>query len=165
MNKNTVNAEEATLKVGPQRENLIPLLQEIQSRDGFISEENIAKVEQTTGISMAEIYGVVTFYQEFRTTPVGKYIIKVCDGTACHVNNTAELIACLEDILGVDENNDTTDDRLFTVQKVACLGCCSLAPVITINDQTHGRLNPSKLRNIIKGYQNKSNTNKTENVQ
>ena len=107
------------------------------------------------GIAPADIYGVVTFYSQFRLKPLGKYVVKVCDGTACHVNGSKKLITTLQDHLGVT-NDETTDDGLFTLQTVACLGCCSLAPAVMINDETFGRLDSKKVVKLLKDFQRKA---------
>ena len=103
------------------------------------------------GIPSADIYGVITFYSQFRLKPMGKNIIKVCDGTACHVNASTAIIRTLEEELKLGDS-ETTDDGLFTMQKVACLGCCSLSPVMMINDETFGRLTPKRIQQLIKEY-------------
>ncbi|MCK5073222.1 MAG: NADH-quinone oxidoreductase subunit NuoE [Bacteriovoracaceae bacterium] len=133
---------------------LIPLLQKAQEDAGYVSEKAIRYISGVTRIPESQIYGVVTFYKQFRLKPVGEYLIRLCDGTACHVNNSKMLKDIIEDELQF-EGGDTSDDGLFTLELVACLGCCSLAPVITINDQTYGRLTPLKLRKILKQYKPK----------
>ncbi len=131
---------------------LIPLLQSAQESYGYISETSIRYISGVTGVPEAEIYGVITFYKQFRLKPLGKYLIRLCDGTACHVNNAKQLKEIIEDELALT-NGDTTEDGKFTLSPVACLGCCSLAPVVMINDKTYGRLTPQKLRKILKKYQ------------
>lgn len=133
---------------------VIPLLQKVQESKGYVPEEAIEEISEITGVPVSNIYSVITFYKQFRLRPPGKYIIKVCDGTACHVNNARTLIDILNEELNL-EGDDTTRDGLFTVAPVACLGCCSLAPVMMINEDTHGKLTPQKLRKIIKDYQKK----------
>jgi len=130
---------------------LIPLLQAAQESYGYISETAIKYISGVTGIPESEIYGVVTFYKQFRLKPLGHFLVRLCDGTACHVNDAKTLKEIIEDELGM-ENDDTTDDGLFTLEEVACLGCCSLAPVIMINDKTFGRLTPQSLRKILRKY-------------
>jgi NADH:ubiquinone oxidoreductase subunit E len=130
---------------------LIPLLQAAQDGYGYVSEAAIEYISGVTGIPDSEVYGVVTFYRQFRLRPLGQYLIRICDGTACHVNNAKMLIGILEDELHL-ESGDTTADGAFTVQPVACLGCCSLAPVIMVNRETFGRLTPQALRRIIRKY-------------
>ncbi|MCL2381995.1 MAG: NADH-quinone oxidoreductase subunit NuoE [Treponema sp.] len=130
---------------------LIPLLQRLQDAYGYLPKDVITRLSERTGIFVSQIMGVVTFYSQFRLNPVGKNIVKICFGTACHVigaENVADAI-CRE--LGV-ELGGTTEDKLFTVESVACLGCCSLAPVIMINDETHGRLTPDTARSVIREF-------------
>jgi NADH:ubiquinone oxidoreductase subunit E len=130
---------------------LIPLLQTAQDTYGYISATAIEYISGVTGIPESEVYGVITFYRQFRLRPLGRYLIRICDGTACHVNNAKMLIGMLEDELHL-ESGDTTADGVFTVQPVACLGCCSLAPVIMVDHETYGRLTPQALRRIIRKY-------------
>jgi NADH-quinone oxidoreductase subunit E len=130
---------------------LIPLLQAAQDSYGYISETAIKYISGVTSETESEVYGVITFYKQFRLRPQGKYLIRLCDGTACHVNNARMRRMVIEDNLHL-ESGDTTEDGLFTLDPVACIGCCSLAPVIMVNDQTHGRLTPKKLRTILRNY-------------
>ncbi len=130
---------------------LIPLLQTAQDTYGYISETAIKYLSGVTGIPESDIYGVITFYKQFRLRPLGRYLVRLCDGTACHVNNAKMLHEILVDELHL-EAGDTTGDGLFTLQPVACLGCCSLAPVVMINDETFGRLTPQSLRRIIRKF-------------
>ncbi len=134
---------------------LIPLLQAAQDTYGFIPESAIDQISEIVGIPAAEIYGVITFYSQFRLKPLGKYLIKICDGTACHVNGSERIAGTIEDELQIS-GNDTTEDGLFTLQKVACLGCCSLSPVIMINNETYGRLTPKKVQQLLKEYKTKA---------
>ena len=130
---------------------LIPLLQKLQNAYGYLPKDVIARLSERMGIFVSQIMGVVTFYSQFRLEPIGKNIVKICFGTACHVigaENIADAI-CRE--LGI-ELGATTEDRMFTVESVACLGCCSLAPVIMINNETHGRLTPDTARNAIREF-------------
>ena len=130
---------------------LIPLLQRLQDAYGYLPRDVIERLSEKTGIFVSQIMGVVTFYAQFRLEPVGKNIVKVCFGTACHVigaENIADSICRELDI----ELGGTTEDRMFTVESVACLGCCSLAPVIMINDETHGRLTPDTARKAIREF-------------
>lgn len=139
---------------------LIPLLQAAQDTYGFIPETAIDQISEIVGIPSAEIYGVITFYSQFRLKPLGKYLIKICDGTACHVNGSERIAGTIEDELQIS-GNDTTEDGLFTLQKVACLGCCSLSPVIMINDETYGRLTPKKVQQLLKEYKTKAQNPQT----
>ncbi|MEE8575949.1 MAG: NADH-quinone oxidoreductase subunit NuoE [candidate division Zixibacteria bacterium] len=134
---------------------LIPLLQSAQNTYGYISEKAIDYISHVTGIPSADIYGVVTFYAQFRTKPLGKYVVKVCNGTACHVNGAKTISNTINDELNIDYE-ETSDDGSFSLLSVACIGCCSLAPVILINDETYGRLTPTKLRKILRSYKQKA---------
>ncbi len=133
--------------------NLITLLQEIQLAYGYLSEEIMELIAVETGIKEAKIYGVATFYTQFRMKPIGQHLIMVCKGTACHVNGAAKIEAAVREYLGVDEG-DITSDGLFTYITVACLGCCSLAPVMMVDEHTHARLTPAKVKTILEGYRN-----------
>jgi NADH-quinone oxidoreductase subunit E len=129
--------------------NLIPLLQGAQELFGFISKDAFIKLSRETGIPLSDMYGVATFYAQFRLNPVGRHIIKVCHGTACHVQHAVEITESLEEALKV-KDGETTEDRLFTLESVACLGCCSLAPVMMIGEQTYGKLTGSEAVKIIR---------------
>lgn len=122
---------------------LITILQKAQGIYGYLSEDCINHISEATGIAPAKIYGVATFYAQFRLKPVGKYIIMLCQGTACHVNGSETIADTVEEYLGI-KDGETTEDNLFTINKVACLGCCSLAPVMMIRsnegDETYGSL-------------------------
>jgi len=133
---------------------LIPLLQSAQDHFGYIPRRAISHISGVTGIPESDIYGVITFYSQFRLLPMGKYVVRACAGTACHVSGARMIIETIEDELGI-EVGDTTEDGLFTLNTVACIGCCSLAPVIMINDDTHGRLTPASLRKLLKEYRRK----------
>lgn len=130
---------------------LIPLLQKVQELIGYLPEEAMTQIATAMNTSPAEIYGVATFYKQFRFTPMGKYVIKVCHGTACHVGGANILDTMLENKLGI-KVGETTKDGMFSILSVACLGCCSLAPVIMINEETYGHLNGDKLSKIIDSY-------------
>jgi len=130
---------------------LIPVLQEIQAKYGYLPQNALERFSEVSGITPSEIYGVATFYSQFRLKPVGRNIIKVCFGTACHVSG-AELIAeALSNELNI-AIGETTGDNKFTLETVACLGCCSLAPVIMINDTAYGNLTPDKAVKVIREF-------------
>lgn len=129
--------------------NMIPLLQGIQEIYGYLPKDAFSKVSKETQIELSDMYGVATFYAQFRLKPVGKHIVKVCHGTACHVQNAKELTVALQDSLKVLDG-DTTEDGLFTLESVACLGCCSLAPVLMIGDETYGKLTGDKAVKIVR---------------
>ncbi|MBI5645661.1 MAG: NADH-quinone oxidoreductase subunit NuoE [Ignavibacteriae bacterium] len=128
---------------------LIPLLQSAQDTYGYVSEKAIDYISHVTAIPAAEIYGVVTFYAQFRTRPLGRNVVKICNGTACHVNGAKAVYSEIADELAITYD-ETTDDGQFSLLSVACIGCCSLAPVITINGETFGRLNAQKTRKAMK---------------
>jgi len=130
---------------------LIPILQKTQAQLGFLSKEAMEYISGKTKIPVSEIYGVATFYTQFRMHPIGKNIIRICHGTACHVANARKISEALYEELKV-EPGGTTKNLKFTVEEVACLGCCSLAPVIMINDKAYGRLTPSKIKDILAQY-------------
>lgn len=132
-----------------ENSNLISILQDVQAAYGYLPRPVLTKVSDHTGIKEAKVYGVATFYSQFRLKPVGKYLIMLCQGTACHVNGSGSIELALKEVLGVAEG-ETTQDGLFTYINVACLGCCSLAPVMMINDQTHAKLTPKSVSSIIR---------------
>ena len=132
-----------------KRGNVIPLLQGAQDIYGYIPRVAFEKIAAETGLALSDMYGVATFYAQFRLKPVGKHIIKVCHGTACHVQNATEITESLEEALKI-KDGETTEDRLFTLESVACLGCCSLAPVMMIGDQTYGKLTGNQAVKVVK---------------
>ncbi|MBN2790067.1 MAG: NADH-quinone oxidoreductase subunit NuoE [Candidatus Delongbacteria bacterium] len=143
--------DELLEKYAGKQGSMISLLQGTQEIYGYVPKSAISKISQKANLSESDIFGVVTFYSQFRINPVGKYIIKVCHGTACHVQNAPDITYALMTELNV-EDGATTDDRLFTLESVSCLGCCGLAPVITVNEDVHGKLKRSDIPKIIKHY-------------
>ena len=129
--------------------NVIPLLQKTQELRGFLSHEDMRAIAEVVGKSPAEIYGVATFYAQFRFQPPGRHNVKICHGTACHVNGAEGLDLAVKTELEVDPG-ETTGDGKFTVDSVACLGCCSLAPVVMIDGEVHGRLTGDKLKKTLR---------------
>ena len=128
---------------------LITILQKAQDLYGYLPVDLLAYIAHRTGVKPAKVLGVVTFYTQFRTKPVGKYLILLCKGTACHVNGASRIAEAVEDELGVSEG-DITSDGLFSFNNVACLGCCSLSPVMMIGENTYGTLTPDKAKKIIR---------------
>jgi NADH-quinone oxidoreductase subunit E len=128
---------------------LITILQQTQETYGYLPKEAIELISEKTGIATSEIMGVGTFYTQFRFEPVGKYLIMLCQGTACHVNSSELILQTIKDELGIDDGQ-TTEDGLFSLKCVACLGCCSLSPVMMINEDTYGSLTPDKTKKILK---------------
>lgn len=129
----------------------ISLLSKIQDTFGYLPQEAMSKVARELDISEASLYGVATFYAMFRFNPPGKYTIKLCRGTACHVQGSLLIAQEVVRHLGISEG-DTTDDGLFTLQPVACLGCCGLAPVMMVEDKVYGRLTPNKAIQVLENY-------------
>jgi NADH:ubiquinone oxidoreductase subunit E len=126
--------------VGKRRKDLIPLLQKAQATGGFLSPQAIADISRTLKISENEIYGVATFYTQFRFRPPGRHNVKICLGTACHVGGGQNFM----EVMKRDRNlshGETSPDGKFSLERVACLGCCALAPVVVVNDEVHGRMN------------------------
>ena len=136
-------------KYKDKKGNLIPLLQGTQDIFGYIPREAFEKISSEVGLELSDMYGVVTFYAQFRLNPVGKHIIKVCHGTACHVQNANAITDALKESLKVNDG-ETTEDGMFTLESVACLGCCSLAPVMMIDNDTSGKLTGGQAVKIIK---------------
>jgi len=142
-------ASEILNSYNSENSNLITLLQEIQLAYGYLPEAVLKLITDVTGMKEAKILGVATFYSQFRLKPVGKHLIMLCQGTACHVNGSGKIEQAIKETLGVSEG-DMTSDGLFTYINVACLGCCSLAPVMMINDQTYAKLTAEKVGVILK---------------
>ncbi len=136
-------------KYKSKKGNLIPLLQGVQEVFGYIPHEAFIKLNKDVGLELTAMYGVATFYSQFRLNPVGKHIIKVCHGTACHVQSASKITEALMDSLKINDG-ETTEDNMFTLESVACLGCCSLAPVMMIGDETYGKLSGKSSVKVIK---------------
>ena len=132
--------------------NLITILQKAQNIYGYLPKDVMYHIADNVGITPADVVGVATFYSQFRLTPIGKYLIMSCQGTACHVNGSERVLNAITNYLGI-KSGETTDDGLFTVEEVACLGCCSLAPVIMINGEAYGNLTPDSAVEVIKNIQ------------
>ncbi|MDR2067078.1 MAG: NADH-quinone oxidoreductase subunit NuoE [Endomicrobium sp.] len=128
---------------------LIPILQAIQEEYKYLPQEILAFISSALNISPAKVYGVATFYSHFSLTPKGKHIIRVCDGTACHVKKSSSIIEALREKLNLSESEMTTKDMLFTLETVACLGACGLAPVLVVDDKVYGQMTASKAVTLI----------------
>ena len=128
---------------------VIPILQEIQDAYGYIPPVAITRISENMSVSAGEIYGIVTFYSQFRLQPVGKHVIKVCHGTACHLNGAERIAHALARTTGAEEG-ETSPDGMITVERVACIGCCSLAPCVMVDDEVHGRLTLGEVDDIVK---------------
>ncbi len=143
---------------GNEESSLISILQRAQERYRYLPKEIFPYLAEKLGVSEARIYGVATFYENFSLESKGKYVIKVCDGTACHVRHSVPILEALRKELKLTETKKTTDDRLFTVETVSCLGACGLAPVMMVNDEVHPAMTPEKVVDLIKQIK------ETENV-
>lgn len=135
---------------GVDASSLIPVIQDIQAEYRYLPPELLLYVAKRLGISEAKAYSVATFYENFSFEPKGKYVIKVCDGTACHVRKSVPILERLYSDLGLSREKQTTDDMLFTIETVSCLGACGLAPVLTVNDKVYKAMTPDKATELIK---------------
>ncbi len=141
-----------------KRDKLIPILQDIQEADGFISKAAVLKVAKHLGIPSSKVYGVATFYNQFRFEALGKTHVMVCRGTACHVKGSASVLQMAEEVLGI-KAGQTTRDGLFSIETVACMGACGLAPVVSVNGEFHAKITSDKLRKIIDEIRNREKSN------
>ena len=132
-----------------QVHHLIAIMQDIQKVYRYLPEEMLCYIAKKLHLSEAKVYGVATFYENFSLEPKGKYIIKICDGTACHVRQSTAILNEIRSLLGVTEEKPTTEDMMFTVETVSCLGACGLAPVCTVNDVVHPAMTPEKARALV----------------
>ena len=130
---------------------IIIMLQAVQQKFGYLSRESISEISRQLKIPEIDIFGVATFYEQFRFNKPGEHMIKVCEGTACHVKGGASITQTIERELEIS-HGETTADGMFSLERVACLGCCALAPVIVIDEDIHGMMNTSKLNTILNKY-------------
>lgn len=135
---------------GANQASLISIIQDIQSEYRYLPPELLSYVAKKIGITEAKAYSVATFYENFSFEPKGKYVIKVCDGTACHVRKSTAILDALRKELNLTADKVTTDDMLFTLETVSCLGACGLAPVIMVNETVHPAMTPDKVAELIK---------------
>jgi NADH:ubiquinone oxidoreductase subunit E len=133
--------------------NLVGILQEVQEEYRYLPEEILTYIATALGVSPAYVYGVATFYAQFSLKPKGKHIIRVCDGTACHVKGSSAVLKYVREYLGLREGEDTTRDLLFTVETVACIGACALAPAMMVNEDVYGLLTEDKVKEILERYE------------
>ncbi len=134
-------------------DNIITILQEIQHEFGYIQEEAVTWFADRTNIPASQYYGVVTFYSQFHQKPRGKNIVTVCCGTVCHVKGASRIISKVREDLKLKDDQDTTKDMMFTLEHVNCVGACSIAPVVLVNEKVFGKQSPSKIVTNLKGYQ------------
>jgi NADH-quinone oxidoreductase subunit E len=145
--------------LGNDPRNIIPILQAIQEHYHYLPQEIFPVLEKVLGISEARIFSVATFYENFSLEAKGKYVIKVCDGTACHVRGSINILDRMRLELGLSAQKKTTDDLLFTVETVSCLGACGLAPVITVNDKVYPAMTPAKAAELIESLKKEAAEN------
>ncbi len=134
---------------GRTQADLIPIIQEIQEEYRYLPPELLTYVAQELRIPESQAYSVATFYENFSFEPKGKYLIKVCDGTACHVRKSIPILEALYSELGLSRDKHTTEDMLFTLETVSCLGACGLAPVLTVNDKVYPEMSPEKAVTLV----------------
>ena len=130
-------------KHGRKASRLVPILQAVQEEYRYLPEEVLTYVATALDVSPARVFGVATFYSHFAITPKGKHLVRLCDGTACHVKDSIPILDAVRKRLKLDGKKNTTDDMLFTVETVACLGACGLAPVMVVDEQVHGQMTPA----------------------
>ena len=133
------------------RTKLIPILQAVQEEYRYLPEEVMTYLATTLNLSPAQVFGVATFYSHFALAPKGKYVLRMCNGTACHVRGSMPILQALRQRLSLTEEKNTTPDMLFTLETVSCLGACGLAPVLVINDEVHGQVTPEKALALVEG--------------
>ena len=149
--------DRAMEEFGNEEKSLIAILQSAQEHYRYLPKEIFPYLEEKLNVSQAKIYGVVTFYENFSMEQKGKYVIKVCDGTACHVRHSVPVLNELRNVLGLKDGQKTTRDFMFTVETVSCLGACGLAPVMMVNETVHSAMTPEKVRAVIKSIKEAEN--------
>lgn len=152
--KNMARLDELLATYEGKKGTLIPVLQKAQDIFGYLPKDVLIYISKKMKIPISQVYGVVTFYAQFHLEPRGRNILRSCQGTACHVRGAGPVLKEARAILGLADKEVTTSDLDFTVETVACIGCCGLAPVIMINDDTHGRLTPDMVKGIMEKYGN-----------
>jgi NADH:ubiquinone oxidoreductase subunit E len=130
---------------------LIPLLQDAQDAYGYLDEKIMRALAKGAGYQLSQVYGVATFYTQFRLQPIGEHLIKVCHGTACHVAGAELITEEITNLLGI-KDGETTPDRKFTMESVMCVGACSLSPIMIVDEDTHGKLKPTDVRKVLRKY-------------
>ena len=149
--------DEIISRYAREQKSLIPIMQDIQAEYRYLPAELLSYVAKEIGITEAHAYSVATFYENFSLEPKGKFVIKVCDGTACHVRRSIPILERIRSDLGLSEAKKTTDDLLFTVETVSCLGACGLAPVLTVNDVVYPAMTPDKASALLKELKEDAN--------
>lgn len=146
-------------EIGYEESKLIPILQAVQDEYRYLPEEVMTCVATTLNISPAKVFGVASFYSHFTLVPKGKYVIKLCDGTACHVKKSTDILGAIREYLKLPAGQNTTSDMLFTVELVSCLGTCGLAPAVMINEDVHGLLTKDMIVQILKDIEKEEEVN------
>ena len=147
--------EQILEQYGYDQSNLIAILQEIQAEYKYLSEESLTTVAEKLGIGTAKVYSVATFYENFSLEAKGKHIIKVCAGTACHVRKSGPIYDAIHDYLGLSGKKKTSADGMFTLETVACLGACGLAPVMTVDGEVHSKMTPEAALTLLEDMRKK----------
>lgn len=145
-----VKADEIISFYGKKPSSLIPIMQDVQAVYRYLPGELLTYIAKEIGITESKAYSVATFYENFSFEEKGKYVVKVCDGTACHVRKSAPILEAFQKELGLSSKKHTTDDMLFTVETVSCLGACGLAPTVMVNEDVHPKMTPDKVLDLIK---------------
>ncbi|PKQ27838.1 MAG: NADH-quinone oxidoreductase subunit NuoE [Candidatus Anoxymicrobium japonicum] len=148
-------------KYGHEEGALIPILQEAQDAYGYLDEKIMRELALRAGCQLSRLYGVATFFAQFRFNPIGEHLIKVCHGTACHVAGAPQITGEICNQLGIKEG-DTTPDNKFTLESVMCIGACALSPIMVVGDDTHGKLKSTGIKKILKKYADGSSAGKEE---
>jgi len=143
--------EQIVDRYGRDHESLIPMLQDVQARYNYLPPDKLKALAQSLGISLSRVFSVATFYKAFSLEPRGKYVVHVCMGTACHVRGAPRILDGVKRKLGV-ESGHTTEDKLFTLETVNCLGSCALGPLVTVNEKYHGKVTSTKMDKILDSY-------------
>ena len=144
--------DKAVGEIGTGKEKVLEILQALQSHFGYLPKEALERICELTDITSASIAGVSTFYNQFRHQPAGRHIIRICVGTACHVKGSQRVYDAFRRYLAIPDGEDTDLQKLFTIEKIACLGCCTLAPAIQIGQVTYGHLTPDKVATVINDF-------------
>ncbi|WP_339063038.1 NADH-quinone oxidoreductase subunit NuoE [Tepidibacillus marianensis] len=152
INDQLVELEQLLVEMKIRKGALIPVLQATQNIYGYLSKEAMEKIAKELRIPFSEVFGVATFYAQFRLEPQGKHMIRVCSGTACHVRGGESVLGAVEELLGI-KKGETTSDFRYTLESVACLGACGLAPVMMIDDDSFGRLTKEKIAQILEQFE------------
>ena len=155
INKELTRANEIIENYGCDQSNLIAIMQEIQAEYKYLSEDTLTLIAEKLGVSTAKVYSVATFYENFSLEAKGKYIIKVCTGTACHVRKSQPIYDAIHDYLGLTGKKKTSADGMFTLETVACLGACGLAPVMTIDGEVHSKMTPEAALALLEDIRKK----------